>query len=67
MTRLSDDALQARIVRLEAINRTRSLTPAESDECVRLVHIHTYRVKARRASIERNAASLALLTEGMAA
>jgi len=67
MTRLTDEALQARIAELEAINRTRSLTAAESDECVRLVHIHTCRVKARRRSIERNAARLATLTEGMAA
>lgn len=66
MTRLSDAALQRRIARLEAINRTRSLTPAESDECVRLVHIHSCRVKARQRSIDRNAARLATLTEGLA-
>lgn len=67
MMRFSDKALQERIAQLEAINRQRSLTQAESDECVRLVHIHTCRVKARRRSIERNAARLALLTEGLAA
>lgn len=67
MSRLSDHALQSRIAQLEAINRTRSLTHDESQECERLVHIHRCRVNARQRSIERNAASLSLLTEGIPA
>ncbi|MCA0208155.1 MAG: hypothetical protein LCH74_03745 [Proteobacteria bacterium] len=67
MTKLSDHALRVRIAELEAINRTRSLTQAESQECERLVHIHRCRVNARQRSIERNAARLSLLTGGLPA
>lgn len=67
MTRLSDAALRDGIADLELIGRTRALTDAESDRLWRLVHIETCRIKARRRSIERNQARLALLTEGMAA
>lgn len=67
MSKLPDHVLQARIGELEQINRTRSLTNDESQECERLVHIHRCRVKARQRSIERNAARLSLLTGGLTA
>ncbi len=67
MSRLSDAELRAKIASFEAINRTRSLTEGEADQLWRLVHIETCRIKARRRSIERNQARLALLTERQAA
>lgn len=67
MSRLSDTELQARISSFEAINRDRALTDLEADQLWRLVHIQSCRIKARRASIARNQARLALLTEGLAA
>lgn len=67
MSRLSDAELQDRIASFETINRDRPLTDDEADQLWRLVHIETCRIKARRASIERNQARLALLTERMAA
>ncbi len=67
MSRLSDAQLQARISSFEAINRDRALTDLEADQLWRLVHIQTCRIKARRATIARNEARLALLTGAIAA
>jgi hypothetical protein len=67
MKRLTDAELRNQIAAFEAINRDRPLTDDEADQLWRLVHIETCRIKARRASIERNQARLALLTERMAA
>ena len=67
MSRLSDAELQDRIASFETINRDRALTDAEADQLWRLVHIQTCRIKARRASIARNQARLALLTGAIAA
>lgn len=67
MKRLSDAERRDKIAAFEAINRDRPLTNDEADRLWRLVHIETCRIKARRRSIERNQARLALLTERMAA
>lgn len=67
MSRLSDSELQARIAAFDAINRTRALTSSEADECWRLVHMQSCRIKARRATIARNQARLSILTERIAA
>jgi hypothetical protein len=67
MIRLSDTELRVRIASFEAINRTRPLTNDETDQLWRLVHIETCRIKARRRSIARNEARLALLGGGIAA
>lgn len=65
--RLSDAELREKIAAFEAINRDLPLTDDEADQLWRLVHIETCRIKARRRTIERNEARLALLTERIAA
>lgn len=67
MSRLTDAELREKIAAFETINRDRPLTSDEADQLWRLVHIETCRIKARRRTIERNQARLALLTERMAA
>lgn len=67
MSRLSDAELRAKIASFEEINATRALTDDEADQLWRFVHMQTCRIKARRASIERNQARLALLTGAIAA
>ena len=60
------DLLNGQKSKVEA-NLAGTLTDREADQLWRLVHIETCRIKARRRSIERNQARLALLTERQAA